>query len=30
VGDKPLTKGKLAATVLALMKAAPEQGDKKK
>ena len=29
-GDKPLTKGKLAAAVLALIKAAPEQNDKKK
>ena len=29
-GEKPLTKGKLAATVLALMKAAPEPNDKKK
>ncbi len=29
-GDKPLTKGKLATTVLALMKAAPERNDKKK
>jgi hypothetical protein len=29
-GDKPLTKGKLAAAALALMKAAPEPNDKKK
>jgi hypothetical protein len=28
-GDKPLTKGKLASTVLALLKVAPEIKDKK-